>query len=192
MAPDELDCFRRHLAPAKAYLEFGSGGSTFLAASEGSRKIWSVESDGKWIEKLKEELPIKAAIQDGRLRFYLPELGLGTTVGPWGQLDSQGDRSEWHRYHSEIWRKLHAAELDLVLVDGRFRVSCALQAALHVRPSCSVLIHDFTNRPKYHVVLKFFDVVETVGTLVALRPKEPRDIGKIADKLFVIMNRDRM
>ena len=58
---------------------------------------------------------------------------------------------------------------DLVLIDGRFRVACALNAWLAVDTHTLVLFDDFTNRPHYHTVLKYFTIVETVGRMVLLK-----------------------
>jgi len=188
MTEGEVECFRRHLSNASTLLEFGCGGSTYLAVNAGLKKIWSVESDSGWIEKLKQEEPIRAAIQDGRLHLIHSNVG---KTGAWGRVDEQGDRSTWHRYHSDVWRGLDAAALDLVLVDGRFRVACALQAVLRVRLDCPILIHDFWNRSKYHVVLDFLSVAEQVDSLGVFRVTEPRDIGKLVDALFAFMHRQQ-
>jgi hypothetical protein len=59
---------------------------------------------------------------------------------------------------------------DLVLVDGRFRVACALKVCLEL-PSSTVIVHDFYNRVHYHGILPYFDVIESVETLAVLKPK---------------------
>ena len=61
-----------------------------------------------------------------------------------------------------------------MLVDGRFRVACALQLLLRSRKKTPrILVHDFTPREYYHVLLKFFDVIEQADTAVILERKEP-------------------
>src|SRR5687767_6594573 len=140
MTAPEIECFRRHLDVASNYVEFGCGGSTYMAVKSPVKNIWSTDSDPQWIEKLRQEPPIRAAVREQRLHFFCPELG---KVGAWGRLDAEGDKTSWHRYHADVWRKLDGSSIDLVLIDGRFRVSCALQAALRVRADCPILIHDF-------------------------------------------------
>jgi len=53
---------------------------------------------------------------------------------------------------------------DVYFVDGRFRVACFCAAFLHAskfgRTDVSVLMHDYRERPWYHVVQEFADIVE--------------------------------
>jgi hypothetical protein len=67
---------------------------------------------------------------------------------------------------------------DLVFVDGRFRVACCLSVILlaasdpGLTRSLQVLLHDVgPDRPYYEEVFRFFDVVESVNTLRAMRIK---------------------
>jgi hypothetical protein len=59
------------------------------------------------------------------------------------------------------------SDTDLVLVDGRFRVACALQIVLSNYTGI-VLLHD-AQRPEYQPLFNFFTVLERVDNLVALR-----------------------
>jgi len=186
MTAGELDCFRRYLGKASHFLEFGCGGSTLLAAGAGLSKIWSVESDAAWIRKLKERKPISDAVKNGRLKFFCPKIG---GIGAWGRPQDPNSRHLWPRYHSEVWAELDPKTVDLVLIDGRFRVACALQAALRVSAKCPILIHDFWIRPKYHVATEFLTEVERVDTLGVFHPKEPRDVSGMIDRLFATMSR---
>ena len=63
---------------------------------------------------------------------------------------------------------------DVVLVDGRFRVAWALAAFRHLAPGGKLLVHDF-ERPEYHVLLRFYDMVQKVDTLALLTPKPTVD-----------------
>lgn len=60
--------------------------------------------------------------------------------------------------------------LDAVLVDGRARVGCVLTALPYLKDTSIVMLHDFTWRPFYNVVLDYFTVVARHNTLVVLRP----------------------
>ena len=73
--------------------------------------------------------------------------------------------------------------VDLVLVDGRFRVACALQALAHCQPHTVLLIHDFWNRTPYHPVLAFTDWLGSCDTLAILRRKPAIDRDKLAQAL---------
>ncbi len=171
MTKDELECFRRYLSKAKNYLEFGCGGSTRLAAkAENIDTIWSVESDAIWVENLKKE------IDADRVTFQCPDLG---PIGKWGIPTDREKRSEWPRYHSEIWELLDPSTLDLVLIDGRFRVACVMQTVLRVKADCTIMIHDFWNRPKYHHVLPFLNEKERVDSFGVFEPGEPKLVSDV-------------
>ena len=59
---------------------------------------------------------------------------------------------------------------DVVLVDGRWRVACALFALDYIREDTVVFMHDF-QRSIYHVVLQWYDEIKRVDSLVALKMK---------------------
>jgi hypothetical protein len=67
----------------------------------------------------------------------------------------------------------------VVLVDGRFRVACALKALWHLDHARGVLlVHDWVGRPgKYHApILKRYSLVAVVHRLAVLVPSSP-EIG---------------
>jgi len=185
MKKGEIGCLLRYMQAANTLLEFGCGGSTLMAVNAGIKNILSVESDPKWIEKLKEEYSILEAVKHQQLKFFLPDLG---PVGAWGGSFDVDSKAKWHSYHSAVWQQVDSSAIDLVFVDGRFRVACALQALLRVRSDCKILIHDFWNRSKYHVLLDFLTVEERVESLGAFRIAEPRNNSKLLDLLFLYLN----
>jgi hypothetical protein len=67
---------------------------------------------------------------------------------------------------------------ELVLIDGRFRVRCALEV-IRRGIDATVFVHDFWTRPHYHVVLEFFDQVETAENAVVLRPRRGIDFEQL-------------
>lgn len=66
--------------------------------------------------------------------------------------------------------------LDLILIDGRFRVICALKSYQVINTNCIVLIDDFLNRKSYHILLDYFDIVEKGDRMVALKKKRNLNI----------------
>ncbi|MEI9805784.1 MAG: hypothetical protein WDN48_17020 [Pseudolabrys sp.] len=52
----EYELLRGELTKARSYLEFGTGGSTLLAAKCGIRHIVSVHSDRAWVDRIDEHL----------------------------------------------------------------------------------------------------------------------------------------
>jgi hypothetical protein len=179
MAAREIARLDALLAGAKSYVEFGCGGSTLHAVRAGVAKIWSVESDNQWIKKLRLHPEIRSAEADGRLTFVQVHIG---TTGRYGYPVLSKLRFlwpmhlvQWPRYYEAVWENEGAKDADLFLVDGRFRVACALMVALNCRPEATVAIHDFKKRPYYAELLKFFDSIKRVRNLQVLRVKSDFD-----------------
>ena len=51
------------------------------------------------------------------------------------------------------------SHFDAALVDGRFRVACALKLLPFLTQDSVLFMHDFWRRPMYHAVLDFHDVI---------------------------------
>ena len=50
--------------------------------------------------------------------------------------------------------------IDFVFIDGRFRVACCLKSFNVIKNNCLIAFDDFLNRPYYHIVLDYFDIIE--------------------------------
>ncbi|MFM6451175.1 MAG: hypothetical protein ACKPH7_05130, partial [Planktothrix sp.] len=151
--------------------EFGAGGSTGLAIKTGVKQLYSVESNLEFIKKLQEYTLIQKAVEEGQVQFFHINIGL---VGVWGYPRDRSSQENWPKYYSDIWKEV-SQPIDLVFIDGRFRVACALQSLSHIHQNAKVIMHDFWDRPSYHDVLKFFDAIESADTLVVLQPKDKID-----------------
>jgi predicted O-methyltransferase YrrM len=73
-------------------------------------------------------------------------------------------------------RKLSKKEqesIDLVFIDGRFRVACCLKCFEIIKDSCLIVYDDFLNRPEYHIVLRYFDIIDKTidNRMVILKKK---------------------
>ena len=163
------------LAGRASLLQFGCGNSTLIAARQ-AQKIVSVDSDAAWLAEVGANLA-RAAID------FTP---FHADIGPTGDHGyPAGDRRarDWPRYHVDIWRRLPASP-DAVLIDGRFRVACLLQALIHCKPDCLLLFHGFNDRPAYQGALKHVDVLARVDSLAVLRAKQPLDGTAVLHDLF--------
>jgi hypothetical protein len=182
MAAAELAVLVDELRGVETYLEFGAGGSTALAVREGIPHIWSIESDRDWIARLRDDPHIAAAIAEGRVHLVHGDLGPTENWGyPAGVKDGTIARMPpVTDYHAGIWAHLVPASIDLVLVDGRYRVASALTAIQNCRPSVRLVIHDFWDRPEYAPVLDFAEPVKQARTLVVLRPRAGIDPAALA------------
>ena len=67
--------------------------------------------------------------------------------------------------------KCSIESLDIVLVDGRFRLQCALKLLPYLHKDSVLLLHDFWIRRPYHEVLKYYDVIGYARSVVALQKK---------------------
>lgn len=155
MSPAERGLFKKGLKNARNYFEFGSGGSTVWAVKEGL-KVKGVESDAKWVNALKDKLGEKCQVE-------------AVDIGPtkeWGFPVSVQESKNFPAYSKAIHQYQQA--FDLILVDGRFRVACTMAAIQHILAHSTepqearIFIHDFWNRPQYHAVLEFLDVIDKV------------------------------
>ena len=169
MTDAEIGVLRECLSKATSLVEFGSGGSTQLAAQSPSlRRIWSVESDPAWIVKLRGLPDVSHAEGAGRLRFVHADIG---RTGEYGMPLDASAQARWPAYYEAVWTDPATVEADIVLVDGRFRVACALEALARCRPHTILLFHDFWNRTPYHPVLAFTDWLGSCDSLAILRRK---------------------
>lgn len=177
MTDAEVGVLRECFSKASSLVEFGSGGSTQLAVQSPSlRRIWSVESDQAWIVKLRGIPGVSQAENDGRLRFTHADIG---RTGDHGTPIDASTQARWPGYYQAVWRDPATANADLVLIDGRFRVACALEALVHCRPHTILLFHDFWSRTHYHPVLAFTDWLGSCDSLAILRRKSAIDQVKL-------------
>lgn len=175
MTDAEIALLERRLSGCTSLLEFGCGGSTFVAARHVGR-IVSVDSDPAWLAKVERTLAQEA------VDFFPFHADIGP-VGEWGYPMDEAHMRAWPRYHVAVWRQLSGSP-DAVLVDGRFRVACLLQAVIHCRPDALFLFHDFQDRPQYHRVLKHVELIDSADTLAVLRARGDVDGKAVLHDLF--------
>lgn len=164
MSSSETDLLASALAQARVYLEYGSGGSTKLAARQPQlESITSVESDQAYIDlHVRPDPEVVRALGQQRLRFLSVDIG---PTGDWGYPKNATKAHLWPNY--ALCPYLHGYRPDLILIDGRFRVACGLVAALQ-EPQARVLVHDYTSRRNYHVLERFFEIRQRADSLVEL------------------------
>lgn len=162
--PDDVaDCVRAEYARASVVLEYGSGGSTALAAETPGLTCFSVENDLAWARAMAAWLAAHHPGADVRLHR--------AWIGPtkkWG-------RPRWprlpllhplfRRYPASVWARRDFSPPDLILVDGRFRVACFLTALMRVTRPTRLLWDDYAGRPDYHLVERYCAPVAIVGRM---------------------------
>lgn len=161
--------FMSKLVASKMYLEYGSGGSTCLAAKNGIRFV-SVDSDRFFLNSVKNKIIKGDLYREADQVFRHADIGV---TGGWGKPIIIGEPSaarldKFRRYSDfpeEIGTRFPLP--DLVLVDGRFRVACALKAmrALQSEKGWLLLVDDYVNRPNYQILLEFGVLQGYVGRM---------------------------
>ena len=157
MFDEDIQGFLQFMKPENIYFEFGSGGSTNIA-SYYKLKTYTVESNALWHEKLKNSgINAEYITVDLKVNNNLGLPGPGTTV------------EDWKKYIQAYKSEYNA---DIILIDGRFRVACALDIFSKIRKDTIVLIHDYTPRKQYHIIENYYIKVKIWNEL-ALFFKNP-------------------
>ena len=183
MSDTEKELLRSFLRCGSNYLEFGTGGSTVLACSHVKESVMAVESNPAWLRKVQAH----CSDQPTALKPRLFHADIGPVV-ELGYPRNDRLRDHWPRYHDGVWPHKGAINADLYLIDGRFRVACFIQVLLRAQSSAIILIHDFANRPQYHVIREFAREIAAAESLSAFQRRvdfDPTRAGScLADHCF--------
>ena len=176
LTTNEIVLFRSVLASTEHYVEFGCGGSTVMAADLVRGSITSVDSSADWLEKVRQAC-VGKPIQP---RLIHADIG---PIRDWGYPTDPTTMPRWAAYHGNVSVNHAAALADLFMIDGRFRVACAMQSLIRCRPDALLLIHDY-DRASYHVVEQFARPLAQAERLVLLQRQSNWHLG---DALTVLM-----
>ena len=141
---EEAEFLKAQYAAATTILEYGSGGSTRLAADLGKRVI-SVESDKGWAHRLAAAL---GKISD---QAQVHHVDIGPTK-EWGHPATARFFQRFPLYALSVWDRPDLGDPDVVLIDGRFRKACLAAVLLRARRPTTVLFDDYVERKYYHGV----------------------------------------
>lgn len=166
MTLKELKAFCYFMKSDNIYFEFGAGGSTNIA-SYYKVKTYSVESDVNWHKKLKENNIIANYITVDLKANSIGFPGKETNV------------EDWKKYIQAYKSEYNA---NIIFIDGRFRVACSLDIFSKIKNDTIVLIHDYTNRYKYHIIENYYIKIKTWDRLAAFI-KRP-DVNFIPKKIY--------
>jgi len=171
--PEVADWVREVYANSDVILEYGSGGSTALAAEMPGKTIFSVESDKVWTDNMvayfDQEKPAAKVI--------MHHVNIGKT-GKWGTPVDGSAFRRYHLYPLSIWDHPDFVHPDVIMVDGRFRVACALTAMLRCTKPTTLLFDDYRMRKGYHAVEEIMKPQEMRGDMARFQitpGKLPRD-----------------
>jgi hypothetical protein len=163
--------FMSLLENSNFYLEYGSGGSTVVAALL-KKPFISVDTDRLFSRAVARKI---GALSWNQRLIYV---GIGLT-GQWGvplpnKHPSSRRVKKWKLYAETPWRFVSNDQSpDLVLVDGRFRVASALTSLANLAslPHAKVLVDDYKDRPHYHVLESHAKMVGIAGRMAIFQPR---------------------
>ena len=161
---DGLAYFLDRLTKASFYLEYGSGGSTVVAASL-KKPFVTLDSDRLYLESVRKKIA-QYDLSNGRLLHA--NIGITTAWGfPLLKTETHGRLVRWRNYAELPWT--YNIRPDLILIDGRFRVHCALYSISRL-DDFEILFDDYAGRPHYREVEQFAEL-DMRGRLAVLKPK---------------------
>jgi len=179
--PKSNEFFTNKLLSSKLYLEYGSGSSTLLA-DKNNIPYYSIESDKNFHKVLKKSLK-------NEKNFLLKDFGfVGYNSKPVFFLYTKYFyKKRAQAYAQDILNYLNENNLtpDLFLVDGRYRILCALSIYKFLKGKnylWTLIIDDYAPRTHYMRVLEKCFEGELVGRQkVFTKLKECNNIDELID-----------
>ena len=187
MAINDKQMFYKYLDKSTVYFEFGSGGSTYQSSIRPNiKKIYSVESDLEWSNKLKDILK-----NETKIDFIYNEMD--ALPNNWGNPGPNSTELQRKSYSERILflNNNDSNKIDLVLIDGRFRVACCLKCFEKINNNCFIAFDDFLDRPGYHIVLNYYDIVEQTQDNRMVILKKKQNISNVSKELIEIYEKNQ-
>lgn len=171
--------FRRLLAKARSYVEYGAGGSTVLADRTDVATV-TIEGDPYFAEAVRKKIR-----PHGTVKLHVADIG--TTV-EWGapmfKRLTPARKAAWLGYVDSAYEEIRALKRplpDLVLVDGRMRRACALEAIRQGQAGnhpTTVCFDDYTPREHYKEVEKLLGKPQIVGRMAIFDSASARPVAR--------------
>ena len=177
--------FIQKIKDSKYYLEYGSGGSTYIAAKHKVNFI-SIESDWFFLKALIRKIKKDHLYNKNIQTYYHRSIGLTKEWSyPIDPLKISEKKGMLYRKYSDPPPEfiLNNFTPDFIFIDGRFRVACTLKLLRLLNnksSSWTIAIDDYVNRPYYHVIEKYAELNYCIG-LIGIFTKRlalPNDIDR--------------
>jgi len=179
LAHNDTTMFYKFLDKATVYFEYGTGGSTYQANIRNNIiKIYSVESDIQWLNKLQQQ------IRSGKVVFLYNEMDAQPNKCGYPGENSTPTQMINYSNHIRNLSKDEQQKIDLVLIDGRFRIACCLKCFDVIKSDCLIAFDDFLNRKQYHIVLDYYDIIEKTADERMVILKKKNDIFSIPEDII--------
>lgn len=178
MSDVEILLFNNYLDITKNYLEYGCGGSTYVTSLRPSiNYMASVEGLQSWITKCKKAIPIKKAVESGKLVFHHIDYNASDNYS----YPTDTTKSRMFPKYSDVITSYPPNTFDMILIDGSFRVACACKAYDYINVDTNILFHDYSARNKYSIIEKFFTVKGVEDTIAVLQKKDDIDRNELEE-----------
>lgn len=158
----EAEALRAAYAQAGVILEYGSGGSTVMAAEMEGKRIFSVESDRDWAEMMRGWFAQSPPAAGSEVEIVWADIG---RTREWGYPRGNGGWRRYAGYPLAVWDRPDFRQPDVVLVDGRFRTGCAMAAAFRTARPLRLFVDDYRRRTQYHAVEEFLGAPRLIGRM---------------------------
>lgn len=144
-----------------------------MIAEMPDKTVFSVESDGAWVAMMQEWFAEHPPVASTRLELLHADIG---PTKAWGFPVNNARCRDFPGYALDVWRLDEFEQPDLVLVDGRFRVGCALAVAANTTAPLTLLVDDYIDRKNYHLVETYLGTPRMVGRMAVfeVEPLGPR------------------
>lgn len=156
MPHDEAELLRAHYGSASIILEYGSGGSTLLAASMPGKYVVSVDHDARRAMTLQTRID-QAALPSPAVVWHA-EAGSATSAA-----------DQLQAYLFDIWTEPFFRQPDLVFIQGKWPAACLLATALRTRKLVTVLVADPQDQIGEFGVIDLLGAGEPVGGFLSYR-----------------------
>ena len=158
--PAEAAALQSAYQSAEVVLEYGAGGSTLVAADLAGRLVFAVESAAAWVTRM--EAWFRANPPKARVVLHHGNIG---KTRDWGFPVDNRTVARWSSYPVSVWDRPDFEHPDVVLIDGRFRLACALTVLFRITRPLTVLIDDYIDRPSYHEAEPMLGQPEMIGRM---------------------------
>lgn len=162
LTENELFVLQKFAKRSKTYFEWGSGGSTLLVAVLANR-AYSVENDFKFYSDMISKESLRLWIEAGVLDYRHIDLG---ETSMWAYPKNKNVDSTPYVNAIAILQE----PADLIFVDGRYRVACALKGWEYLSTSGVLMIHD-AQRVGYDILHNYFQEIGRTERIIAYMPK---------------------
>ncbi|WP_146345502.1 hypothetical protein [Falsiphaeobacter marinintestinus] len=182
MPAPEAEAVRMVYESAEVILEYGSGGSTVMAAEMPGKHVTSVESDRKWVRMMQGWFDANPPATGSSVEVIWADIG---PTRDWGHPKNENAWRKYPGYALSVWQRDGFRHPDVVFVDGRFRIGCALATAFNIARPVILLFDDYKKRKWFHKIEEFLGAPEIIGRM-AVFAVMPQPIP--ANRLLHVIN----